>query len=390
MQEMTVTALDDETLRNAMAYTEQIDAVYRRESLELDREPPFGATEYAHPTLWFQSTYDVDGAVRNAAATKAIASAAAQGMVSAGYLEVSALGDAVARPEQSMLLYYPSTQARYSVTVRAPDGSASGWAGCNWNDWHRLDVDKLSATALDKCLRSRNPSVIEPGRYTAILEPQAVYDLCAPAIGSVQSWGAALSSQVHPYSDGSSPVGTKIGQRLIDERLSVSSDPTDPDAGFVPFDRRGEPYYPARWFDRGVLTHLAYDRRFGVERRVGNHGLLCSGSFRMDVHGPTSTVDEMIAATTRGVLVTRFWNLQLLDPKSLLSSGYTRDGLWLVEHGKISRPVKNFRITESPLFVLNQVEQVGAPQRVFAPGMGAVVPALRVRDFSFTSLSDAV
>jgi predicted Zn-dependent protease len=98
----------------------------------------------------------------------------------------------------------------------------------------------------------------------------------------------------------------------------------------------------------------------------------------------------MIAGTTRGLLVTRLNNVNIIDFSSMLLGGNTRDGLWLIERGKISKAVKNFRFTESPLFVFNNVEQLGVPQRVFRPGAPAVCPPIKVRDFSFTGLMDAV
>lgn len=113
-----------------------------------------------------------------------------------------------------------------------------------------------------------------------------------------------------------------------------------------------------------------------------------SRAFRMS--GGSDTVEDMIANTKRGLLVTRFSNIEILDRKSVLCTGYTRDGLWLVEDGKISKAVKNFRITESPLFVLNSIEMMGVPTRCFSPDAPVVCPPLRVRDFSFTSLTDAV
>jgi predicted Zn-dependent protease len=127
-----------------------------------------------------------------------------------------------------------------------------------------------------------------------------------------------------------------------------------------------------------------------VQQGLGDIGLLNSGCFRLEGRGPTTTIDEMIATTKRGLLVTRFDKVRLLDKKSLLQSGYTRDGIWLIENGKISKAIKNFRFTESPLFALNNVEQIGIPRRVFCPGSAAVVPAFKVRDFSFTALIDAV
>jgi predicted Zn-dependent protease len=273
---------------------------------------------------------------------------------------------------------------------------------------------ELSAIALDKCLRSRNPVAVEPGRWTTILEPQAAFDLFAIILGYLP-WASALQGY-GPFADngidttkpnaqqntqgflenmirqvfGLGEGSTKIGQKLLDERLSIGADPMDPDLGFIPFDRTGEPYQPATWFDHGILTHLSYNRRFAVTHRIGNVGLLNSGAFRVTVNGPTTTIDEMIATTKRGLLVTRFSNVGVLDQQSLLSTGYTRDGVWLVENGKISKAVKNFRFVESPLFAFNQVEQLGTPQRVFYPGSAAIVPAMKINDFSFPSLSDAI
>ncbi len=106
--------------------------------------------------------------------------------------------------------------------------------------------------------------------------------------------------------------------------------------------------------------------------------------------GGAATVEQMIETTKRGLLVTRFFNVQIEDRASLQCTGYTRDGLWLIENGKVTKSVYNFRFTESPAFVLNNIEQLGVPQRIFSPNAPIVVPAMKVRDFSFTSLSDAV
>jgi predicted Zn-dependent protease len=167
----------------------------------------------------------------------------------------------------------------------------------------------------------------------------------------------------------------------------------DPEAGFVPFDGQdGTPYQPVTWIDRGILRELSYDRRYAIRTLQKDQTLLNSKSFTlMAAPGvPTVTIDEMIAKTERGVLVTRLSGVQSVGGVSLLITGYTRDGTWLIEHGKIAKAIKNFRITESPLFALNNVEDVGTPVRVFQPGHAVMTPPLRVRDFSFTSLADAV
>lgn len=213
-------------------------------------------------------------------------------------------------------------------------------------------------------------------------------------------------TMVGPFNKSLLPVPyTLLGERVVDERITISADPMDPELGFPPFgiettyghgDMLSLPVYrKVTWIDKGVLTNLAYqrDHAIGTGRTLG---LPNSGAFRMS--GGETSVEEMIATTKRGILVTRFDRPTLLDFRSLLYRGYTRDGLWLIENGKISKAIKNLAFTESPLFALNNIEQLGVPQRVFHAGppfpwavpQPRVVPPLKIRDFSFTALTDAV
>lgn len=339
---------------------------------------------YSKPHIFFDTTYNLDASHRLARIQPFVAAMRAQDLRAAGYIQVSAHGRAV-MDTQGRSLYYPYTRAQFSVTVRERDDTGSGWAGVDWSDWTRIDVEHLTQVAIDKCLRSRNPVAVEPGRYTAILEPQAVCDLFTPVVRELERVFAESGNNVF-----SAPTkgDSKIGERVFDERLTVSADPMDPDLGFPPFDQEGNVYHPVTWIERGILRELAYERSYGIQQLGKNSGLPNSGAYRLS--GGTTTIDEMIAATTRGILVTRFSGVAIVDPKSLLCTGYTRDGLWLVEHGKISKAIKNFRFTESPMFAFNNVEAVGVPTRVFRPGAPTVVPPITVRDFNFSSLVEAV
>jgi predicted Zn-dependent protease len=181
----------------------------------------------------------------------------------------------------------------------------------------------------------------------------------------------------------------------------------DPELGFPPFWTMldGESpiammYFPVTLIKDGVLVTLPYSKEYAGAQLGQMTGRLSSGAFRMS-GGPT-TIEEMIATTKRGLVVTRFDNVELLDSKSALVRGYTRDGTWFIENGKITKPVTNLAATESVLFLLNNIEQLGVPQRIFnapltwqqglAPVLPqpAVVPPLKIRDFSFTALIDAV
>ncbi|HEU4643353.1 MAG TPA: metallopeptidase TldD-related protein, partial [Gemmatimonadaceae bacterium] len=178
------------------------------------------------------------------------------------------------------------------------------------------------------------------------------------------------------------------GARVVDERITISHDPADPLLGVVPFNEMDEPYRPVTWIDHGVLATLSDYREHALSTRNEPLGNLNSRSYRMS--GGETSVEEMIQSTRRGLLVTRFSDIMLLDESTVLATGLTRDGLWLVENGKISKAVKNLRFTESPLFVLNSIEQLGVPVPVFSPDAPAIVPPLKARDFSFTSVIDAV
>lgn len=361
--------------------------------------------------LWSDATFTQTQDTRLGIVNRLINGAEGAGMVSAGYLCVEARGH-VFPLQEGRLLYARQTIAQCSLTVRDPEGTGSGWAGLSSYDWRRIDADKLAAVALDKCLKSRSPVRIEPGRYTLIMEPQATFGLVEkfwrnevrmPYWSLVQEMrlGGPFHAeqktrvQISQYAQPLVLKSTKIGERVMDPRINIRFDPWDPDLGCVPFSRE-YPITPVQWITNGVLTTLSYGPgELGLDAieygsRPDPRGKSLTGAFRIDSAAPPTSMDEMIATTARGLLVTRFWGVRVIDGGSVLCSGTTRDGLWLIERGKITHPVKNLRFTESPLFVLNQVEQIGAAVPIFSPEHPAVVPPMKVRDFSFTALEDAV
>jgi predicted Zn-dependent protease len=231
---------------------------------------------------------------------------------------------------------------------------------------------------------SRNPQPVEPGRYTVILEPQAVGDL-------VQRAGNALNART--AEEGRSPFskrggGSRVGERIVDERVSLFSDPTDPQLLSPPFDDQGLALTRQTWIENGVLKTLAYSRFWATRQNRPPTG----SADALKLTGGTSSVAEMIRTTPRGLLVTRFWYIRPVDPRTLLLTGLTRDGTFLIEDGRIAKPVQNLRFNESPLFMLNNVEMVGRPERIAGTESGGniVLPALKVREFNFTSVSEAV
>jgi predicted Zn-dependent protease len=227
---------------------------------------------------------------------------------------------------------------------------------------------------------------VEPGRYTVVLEPSAVAALVGLLAGSL---GARLADEGRSFF--SKPGGgNKIGTKVVDERVTLTSDPFDPEAPGAPFGADGLPAARTTWIENGVVRDLAYDRYWAQRsNRAPNSG--GGGSLRMS--GGTASLDELVAGTARGLLVTRFFYIRTVDPRTILHTGLTRDGTFLIENGRITRAVKNMRWNESPVFLLNNLEALGRPERAASSeggGGSIVVPPLRARDFNFTSLSDAV
>ncbi|MCR4339463.1 MAG: metallopeptidase TldD-related protein [Gemmatimonadaceae bacterium] len=391
--------LDDAGLEAAVRWAEE--AMRAKSTVHLWDLPP-GTRTFAKPTIWSGATIGLTSAARGDLVRSLIQPAEAAGLFSAGYLAVGAFTEAFFDPDGQQG-YCARTTAQCSISVRDPSGRGSGWAGGSAHDWAALDPVALARRAQEKCRASREPVAVEPGRYTVVLEPQAVGDLMDLVTNYLGRPPAERGDG--PFADRQRPGFSKLGLKVADERVSFGHDPEDPELGVCPFNAAGEPYRAVRWVERGVLTALTYDRAYAVEEFNENIPLPNSRALRMQ--GGETTIEEMIRTTRRGLLVTRFSGLRVTDHNALLASGVTRDGLWLIENGKISKAVKNFGFSESPLFVLNSLEQLGPPVPVFRldqaeeqfgqhdrPAFRAhvpmIVPPLKARDFNFNRLVDAV
>ena len=350
--------------------------------------PELPAQQYAAIPAWFDSTATLTADERARAALTALEPARrASDLTVAGFIVCNANASAVGT-SNGLFAYHRTTGANYTLTVRTNDGTGSGWIGADENDWRRIDFADISTRAIAKARASRNPSAIEPGRYTVIFEPQAVADL----IGSVRGAMNARSAD-----EGRSPFskaggGSKLGERIMDPRVTLLTDPADPQILGAPFDSDGLPQRRQVWVENGVLKQMAYTRfwaqKTGNAPTGGGGGFGGGGGGGLKMLGGPSSIDAMVAGAERAVLITRLWYLRSVDNRTMVLTGLTRDGSFLVENGKISRSVKNFRFNDSPLFFLNNVEAIG--QAVRTGDGGSVVPAIKARDFNFTSLSDAV
>ncbi len=368
----------DDGLRTAVA---QAEALARLSPEDPEYLGELSAKEYVSVPAWFDVTAELSAEDRAQAALTALAPArASTDLTVAGFLVCTAGATAIGS-SAGLFAYQRATLANYTLTARTRDGTGSGWAGAEHNDWTQLNPDAVAEQAMAKARRSQNPVAIEPGRYTVILEPEATGNLVSLLGGALQARAAEEGRSAFSKGGG----GTKVGERIMDERVTLRSDPSDPLLLGNPFDDEGLPLRAETWISGGVLQQLAYPRFWASKQGVRPTG--GASSLRLD--GGSESTASLIASTTRGVLVTRFWYIRAVDARTLVYTGLTRDGTFLIENGEITRPIKNFRFNDSPLFMLNNVDAIGAVERT-AGGGALAMPTLKVRDFNFTSLSDAV
>ena len=379
----TTNQIDEAGLRHAVDTAERL-AKLAPEDAEFVAELP--AQQYQEGLNWSEATASLDPRGRAEAVRAITAPATSAGLIATGYLDTRVGASAVAN-SKGLFAYARSTGAALTTTVRTADGTGSGWAGASHHDWSRIDPAAIGARASEKARASRSPVAVEPGRYTVVFEPTAVGNLVQFITFALNARAADEGRSFFAKPGG----GNKIGDKVVDERITLVSDPFDPDVAGLPFTNDGLPTRRSVWIENGVVKNLNYDRYWAQKKGVSPTA--SGGSLKMS--GGSSSMDEMIASTPRGLLVTRFWYLRPVDQRTILYTGLTRDGTFLIENGKITHAVKNLRFNDSPVFMLNNLEALGTPMRVSAsedggPGQAVVVPPIKVRDFNFTSLSDAV
>jgi predicted Zn-dependent protease len=380
----TTNLLDEAGLARAV---EQSERLARLSPEDPEIMPELGAQSYAAVQGFSDATANLD-ADKRAAAVKAVFDSvrgvpAADGvrpadLFVAGFLEVTAGAQAIAT-SNGLFAYHRASDASLSTTVRTPDGTGSGYFSRGAPNWGEVNPSDIGARAARKAIASRNPQAIEPGMYTVVLEPQAVSDLIPVLRGSFNARSADEGRSPFSKEGGA----TKIGEKIADERVTIFSDPTDAELVSQPFDNQGLPVKRTVWVENGVLKNLAFTRFWAAQKNAEPSGF--GGGLKM--MGGAKSTDDLIAATERGVLVTRFWYIRFLDQRTVMLTGLTRDGTFLIENGKVTRPLKNFRFNDSPLLMLSRIDEIGRPERVSS---GMVMPSLKVRDFNFSSLSDAV
>jgi predicted Zn-dependent protease len=394
---LDINQLDATSLRDAVAYLDRMAQAQPGDPASLAM--PIPPRRYLPNTAWKETTVAAFSEARHT-----IVPALVQPLLNAR-LTVAAFAGVYVRStifadKQGLLATGQETDNELVVSGWADDGkhvgSGSGWAGQAARDWSALNPAAVGNEALRLTKLAANPVAFEPGRRTAILGRPAVAQLIH-LMGSSFDADATLSGNTPLYNKVTRRP--RLGEKIMDARISLSSDPNDPDGGYLPFNRHAYALVPMTWIEHGVLENLAFETSFAARRGI-TPANDAPGSLRMS--GGSTTIEDMIAGCKEGVYVNRFSHMEGAgdgDSTSGVMTGVTSGGCFLIRNGKIEKSIKNLRFVESPWLFLNRVEAIGASERTafgYAPWAGewpivpTIVPPLMIRDFNFTALADSV
>jgi PmbA protein len=392
----TTNKLDDESLRRAVESAEAMTKV-QVDDADLLPLAPAPMSEGPPTVRYFENTAALAPEDRARAVESIVGVAKKSGLTTAGIFSSSRSADAIMN-SRGLSVFHAQTSSEISITMLA--GDSSGWQKTNSPDARNLDPVALAETAARKARDSASPREIPPGKYTVILEPAAVLDL----VGFMffDFGGMAILDQ-------RSFLTNRVGTRLFGENITVDDDVYHPVQSGAPYDGEGVHRQRVRLIENGVVSNLVYARATAERMKKSEHASKVGriaptghgfplpneiGEAPMNIvfdAGPEAgrhTVDQMIACTERGILVTRCWYIREVDPYEKILTGMTRDGTFYIEGGRLRHGLRNFRFNQSLIHMLSNVTEMGTPVRASGEeSFDMVVPPMKVQDFNFTEVT---
>ena len=365
---------DDASLQRMVRRSEEV-ARLAPESPEY--MPELGPQQYSPGINFSENTARIDPVFRVDAVLASIQECMANKTTAAGFLQDTS-GFVAMGNNKGLFGYNQISSGEFTVTARTDDEKGSGYGAQYFTDAGLLNTKATTETAVKKALASRHTKELKPEKMTVILEPQAAYGLLSLLTNAMDARTADEGRNFF----GKKGSGNRIGDQLFSEKVSIYSDPFNAQNPGSPFAPDGRPQKKISWVEKGVLKNLSYSRYWAAQKE--KEAVPPPSGFI--VEGTELTLQDLIKTTEKAVLVTRLWYTRLVDPQTLVYTGLTRDGTFLVENGEIKHAIKNFRFNESPATMLANLEAVGKPVRI----ENSMIPPMRIKAFNFTSLSDAV
>jgi predicted Zn-dependent protease len=382
--------LDDASLQE-MVDEASAAAERGRENPDLPPLTP-GPQDYIQVDAALPSGVNFGPAERARMVKQSIDVAEKKGVLGSGYIPKVHQTNCTAN-SKGLFAYYQYAEAGFILTCRTPDAGGSGWAGITGvKDIGLIDATRLTEIASDKALKSRKPRALEPGRYTLIMEPRPTARFLSLMMGLFNA-RSAEGPIAKTYFTGKEPGTSRIGEKLFSDLVTIKSDVGNQILRQSPIGVENLPARPVTWVEKGVLKNLNYDRQWA--KRQNKPMTTTPPNSSLMLEGTDMTTEQMIKTTKRGLICTFFWYIRGVDNQTLLNTGMTRDGLFLIENGEIVGPVQNFRWNMSPIVGFNNVTAIGKAVPIHTgesydgPGT-ALVPPVRIEDFLMTSISPAV
>jgi len=378
----TVSEMSDEALRRGVEQAEALAKISRPNPEDM---PALGPQKYPELSNFDAATGNSRGDALIGHVKAIIDGAQAKKLTAAGFVQRSANWIAVAN-KAGLFGYHQYTDSTLTDTMRNTSGTSSGWSTQVSTSIKDLDGQEAGRIAIEKCVRGENKKRLDAGKYTVILEPAAVSDLLGYMAFSFGARGAE-QGQTFLSKKGGKPGETLLGDKLFPEYITLRSDPFNPKFASSPWSGSLLPNERIDWIDKGVVKNLSYDRFWAS--KAGKKPTPNPGNLLLE--GQDHALADLIKSAEKAVLVTRFWYIRLLQPQTLQVTGLTRDGVFLVENGKVTDPVMSFRWNESPVRVLQNAKMLTKPVRTQGAEAGSsIAPAVMATDFNFASISDAV
>ncbi|MHA4806502.1 TldD/PmbA family protein [Flavitalea flava] len=376
----TIDEFDDASLEKVVRRSEEL-AQLAPENPE--HMPLLGPQTYRDSITYIPATAAITPDTRAEAVAKSIGVAREANLQAAGYLENTTAFDA-SMNSKGLYAYNQNTDTIFSITTRNEEGTGSGYAARGFHDIRKLDTYSATKIAASKANGSIGAKAIEPGKYTVILEPVAAAYMLENLFFGFDARNADEGRSFMSKAGG----GNRIGEQMMDPKVTIYSDPFNPELPSTTWSRDGLPLERTNWIEKGVVKNLSYSRFWAQKQNV--KPVPFPGNIIME--GGDASLEDLIKSTEKGILVSRMWYIRMVDPQTLLLTGLTRDGTFYIENGEVKFPVKNFRFNESPVIMLNNVEAFGKPERSISVESyrSYLVPPMKIRDFTFSSLSDAV
>lgn len=376
----TTTSLEPEVLHATRVRSEEIARLL---PIDPDYTPPLGPQDYSVANRYHDDAAALTLETLAGLAAHAIEEGAHAGVDTFGCANGARRFEALAT-SAGLCVYERRTEIDLSVTARNRTDNWSGWAGAHEYAAPRLNARDVARRACMKAARNEEPIDLEPGSWPVILEPEATAELAFWTIAAMDARAADEGRSFYARPGG----GTRIGEAVFDPRVTIRLDPADPLAPEGAVGWEGVPHRARAFVDRGVVSTLYRSRAWA--QKTNAEPIPFGRNFVME--GGDVPLDEMIRATKRGVLVTRLWYTNMVEPKSLLLTGLTRDGNFLIENGRIVAPARNMRFNQRLGDLFGQIAAMGPTTRTWrAAGDGApAAPAIMIDSFSFTSKSSGI